>query len=338
MEMLNMKKSLLSLAVLGTLLASGSAMAQSSVTVYGVVDVGVAYKNAGAGTVTSLDSGLNSTSRLGFKGTETLADGLKVNFGLEMGIKADTGANDANLFARGAWVGFTGDLGEVNFGRHKSLTYIYGAKLDPFSDGLLGKTDTMYKINGVRDNSITYMSKSNAGFSFAAQYGFGEVAGNTTANRVTSLAGNYANGNLLASVVWDSVKDANGNKAIAGEKVLAGVVYDFGMFKAHALYQTVKGSTSLTNLTETKENFWTLAATTKSGPNTFMISYTDDKNKTKANADATRIALGYTYDLSKRTNLYASLANVKNDSTVKVMADKAGATAKLFNFGIRHKF
>ena len=335
-----MKKSLLSLALLAAFSATcaSSAMAQSSVTVYGVVDVGVAYKNAGAGTVTSLDSGLNSTSRLGFKGTETLADGLKVNFGLEMGLKADTGANDTNLFARGAWVGLSGDFGDVNLGRHKSLTYVYGAKLDPFADGLLGKTDTMYKINAVRDNSITYMSASSSGFSMAAQYGFGEVTGNNTANSVRSLAGNYSNGPLLASVIWDSAKDANGNKAVAGERVLAGAVYDFGMFKGHALYQTVKGSTSLTNLAETKENFWTLAATTKSGANTYMISYTDQKNKTKINSNASRIALGYTYDLSKRTNLYASLANVKNDSLVKVMADKAGSTAKLFNFGIRHKF
>lgn len=338
-----MKKSLLSLAVLGTLgtllsIASGSAMAQSSVTVYGVVDVGVAYKNAGAGTVTSLDSGLNSTSRLGFKGTETLTPDLKANFGLEMGLKADTGATDSNLFARGAWVGFSGDFGEVNVGRYKSLTYIYGSKLDPFADGLLGKTDTIFKINAVRDNSITYISANNSGFSFAAQYGMGEVAGNNSANSVRSLAGNYANGNLLASVVWDSAKDLNGNKAVAGDKILAGVVYNFGFFKAHALYQTVKGSTSLTNLAETKENFWTLAATKKSGVHTFMVSYTEDKNKTKAKSDAQRIALGYTYDLSKRTNLYASLANVQNDAAVKVMADKAGATAKLFNVGIRHKF
>ena len=336
MEIFDMKKPLLLLALFSAF--SGNAMAQSSVTVYGIVDVGVAYKNAGAGTATSLDSGLNSTSRLGFKGTEVLSADLKANFVLEMGLKADTGANDSALFARGAWLGLSGDFGEVNVGRHKSLTYIYGAKLDPFADGLLGKTDTMYKINAVRDNSVTYISPNSSGFSFAAQYGFGEVAGNSAANRVTSLAGNYANGDFLASVVWDLAKDANGNKAIAGEKVLAGAVYNLGFFKAHALYQTVKGTTSLTNLAETKENFWTLAATRKSGVNTWMLSYTEEKNKTKINANAKRIALGYTYDLSKRTNLYTSLANVKNDSGVKIMADKNGATAKLFNIGIRHKF
>ena len=158
-----MKKSILALALFGAF--SGVAMAQSSVTIYGIVDAGVAYKDAGAGKVVSLDSGLNSTSRLGFKGTETLSGSLKANFNLEMKLSTDTGANDANLFARGAWVGLSGDdFGQVNLGRHKSLTYIYGAAIDPFMDGLLGKTDLMFKINNVRDNSVTYISNSMSGF------------------------------------------------------------------------------------------------------------------------------------------------------------------------------
>ena len=331
-----MKKSILALALMGAF--SSAALAQSSVTVYGIVDAGIAYKDAGLGKVTSVDSGLNSTSRLGFKGTEVLSGGLKANFNLEMGLKADTGANDTALFARGAWVGLSGDFGSVNLGRHKSLTYIYGAQIDPFADGLLGKTDLMFRINAVRDNSITYTTNSMEGFSAAAQYGFGEVTSNASANSVTSLAGTYGSGPVLASIVWDSVKDVNGNKAIGGEKLLIGGTYDFGMFKAHGLFESIKGSVSATNLTQTKEELWTLGATVKSDASTFMASYTGDKNKTTTKANSTRIALGYTYDLSKRTNLYTSLAQVKNDAAVKVMADKAGATAKLFNVGIRHKF
>ena len=110
-----MKKSILALALFGAF--SSAAMAQSSVTIYGIVDAGVAYKDAGAGKLVSLDSGLNSTSRLGFRGTEALSGNLKANFNLEMGLKADTGGNDAALFARGAWVGLSSsDFGQVNFG------------------------------------------------------------------------------------------------------------------------------------------------------------------------------------------------------------------------------
>ena len=336
-----MKKSILALALLGAF--SSAAMAQSSVTIYGVVDVGVAYKDAGAGKLTSLDSGLNSTSRLGFKGTEALGGGLKANFNLEMGLKADTGANDAAIFARGAWVGLSGDdFGSVNFGRHKSLTYIYGAQIDPFMDGLLGKTDLMFKINAVRDNSITYTSQSFGGFSVAAQYGFGEKAGDATANRVTSVAASYVNGPLNANIVWDQLKDANGNLAIGGEKLLAGASYDLGKdffgVKLNAMYEEIKGSTSLTNLKETKEQLYMVGGSIKEGANTFIVSYTDSNVKTSTHANASRIALGYTYDMSKRTNLYASVANVKNEKSVKTLADLNGATARLFNVGIRHKF
>lgn len=340
-----MKNSTLALAVMTTLFASTtSVFAQSTVSVYGIVDVGVAYKNAGAGTVTSLDSGLNSTSRFGFKGSEDLGGGLKANFNFEAGIKSDTGANDAALFARGAWVGLSStDLGSLNLGRHKSLTYIYGAAIDPFMDGLLGKTDLIFKINQVRDNSITYTSnKFGGGFTFAAQYGFGEKAGNASANRVSSFAFAYADGPLMANIVFDQAKDVNGNTAVGGERTLAGLAYDLGKdfygVKLHGMFQEIKGTTSLTVLKETKEAQWMLGASIKDGANTWILSYTDSNLKTSTNANSNRLAFAYTYDLSKRTNLYASMARVENEKSAKTMADVAGATARLFNVGIRHKF
>lgn len=336
-----MKKSLLVLALMSAF--SGAALAQSQVTMYGVMDLGVAYKDAGAGKLTSLDSGLQSASRLGFKGSEVLTNDLSANFNLEMGVKADTGANDADLFSRGAWVGFSGkDFGAVNLGRHKSLTYIYGAAIDPFMDSLLGKTDLVFKINNVRSNSVTYISNNFSGFSLAAQYGFGEVAGDNTKNRVTSIAGAYTNGPLMANIVWDQAKDINGNTAVGGEKLLAGVSYELGKdffgLKLHAMFQEIKGSTSLINLKETKEEQYVLGGSMKNGASTFMASYTSTDVKTAVNANTTRVALGYTYDLSKRTNLYTSFAHVENEKSVKVLADVSGATAKLFNVGIRHKF
>lgn len=335
-----MKKTLLSLATLSVFATiGGAAQAQSIVTIYGIVDLGVAYKDAGAGKVTSLDSGLSKTSRLGFKGTETINSGLKANFGLEMGLKVDTGANDIALFARGAWVGLSGDdFGSVNLGRHKSLTYIYGAAIDPFADGLLGKTDLMFKINGVRDNSVTYISNNVNGFVGAAQYGFGEKVDNLRANRVASMAGTYMNGPLLASIVWDQVKDNNGNTAVGGSKLLAGAAYDFGIFKGHAMLEEITGPIGLINRGKTKEQLYMIGASVKDGKNTFIASYTSSQVKTSANANSSRIALGYTYDLSKRTALYTSIAHVQNDKAVKTLADVNGATAKLLNAGIRHSF
>jgi predicted porin len=93
---IKMKKSLIALSVLAAV--AGTAQAQSSVTVYGVLDMALQNENNGAfskgkGSITSLDSGVQSGSRLGFKGSEDLGNGLKANFKLEMGIQADTGAS-----------------------------------------------------------------------------------------------------------------------------------------------------------------------------------------------------------------------------------------------------
>lgn len=335
-----MKKTLLAIAIMASF--SGTALAQSSVVIYGQIDLGVAYKDAGKGKVTSLDSGLNGTSRLGFKGTESLGGGLNANFNLEMGLKADTGASDSALFARGAWVGLSSkEFGAVNFGRHKALTYIYGKPLEPFNDGLLGKTDLMFKINNVRDNSVTYISNNVQGFSAAAQYGFGEIAGNATAKRVLSAAVTYDNGPILASIVWDQVKDANGNLAPSGEKLMAGATYNFGTkpssLKAHVMINEVKGTVA-PSLALIKEQLTMVGISSKEGANTFIASFTRSKIKTASDSNSNRIALGYVYDLSKRTNLYTSIARVQNDKKVKTLADADGATARLFNVGIHHNF
>ena len=82
-----MKKSLLALAVLA---ASGAAMAQSSVTLYGVADAGVTYVNGGQNW-SGVTSGNNLTSRIGFRGVEDLGGGLKANFRLEAGLNLDNG-------------------------------------------------------------------------------------------------------------------------------------------------------------------------------------------------------------------------------------------------------
>ena len=118
-----MKKSLIALAVLA---ASGAAMAQSSVTLYGVADAGVTYLN-GADNWSGVTSGNNLTSRLGFRGTEDLGGGLKANFVLEGGFNLDNGdgasgyagakAGEGFQFKRRSTVGLSGGFGEVRMGR-----------------------------------------------------------------------------------------------------------------------------------------------------------------------------------------------------------------------------
>lgn len=329
-----MKKSFLALALMGAF--SGAAFAQSSVTVYGVVDMGLARDDNGgvAGAKTSMDSGLQSGSRLGFKGTEDLGNGLKANFVLEMGLNADTGASDQGglAFGRQAFVGLSGDFGSINLGRQKDLTYVASEAIDPFAVGLAGNMNRLFGTVVRRDNVATYTSTNLSGFVGSVQYGFGEVAGNNSANRLFGLSGAYTAGPVLATLVYEKLNDATGNDATGGKKLLVGGAYDFGVAKAHAAFETIKGGTA-------DQRVWMIGTTVPVGAGAFIADFTRKTDKAiAADNNSSQFALGYTYSLSKRTNLYTSFSRTANDAKVAVNAGALGATDKLINFGIRHAF
>jgi predicted porin len=358
-----MKKSILALALIGAF--SGAAFAQSSVTVYGVVDMGVARDDNGGstnGSKYSLDSGLQSGSRLGFKGTENLGSGLKANFVLEMGIGADTGASEKGTeftkpvlpgtqgkytsnsatFGRQAYVGLTGDFGAVSLGRQKSLTYVASESIDPFGAGLAGDMNRLFSTTTRYSNAAIYATPNMSGFSAAALYAFGETAGNPSAMSIGSLSATYSAGPVFASVVYEKAKDSS-DPAITllntGEKTLIGGTYDFGVAKAHAAYEMLKGGQGGSAFAETKKNVWMIGTTVPVGAGSIIADYARITDNVTSDANATQFALGYTYNLSKRTNLYTSYSQTKND--VKAAYGNAapgGMTDKLVNAGIRHAF
>ena len=333
-----MKKSFLALALMSAF--SGAALAQSAVTVYGVVDMGLARDDNGAATkstTTKLDSGLQSGSRLGFKGTEDLGNGLKANFVLEMGLKTDTGASDQSglAFGRQAYVGLSSvDFGSINLGRQKSLTYVASESIDPFGVGLAGNMDRMFGTVTRFNNAATYTTNSLSGFVGAAQYSFGEQAGSTSKQGIVSLSGTYNAGPVLASLVYEKAKDV----VVVGadvEKVLVGGSYDFNVAKAHAAYEQVKTSFAGSSV---KANVWMIGATVPVGVGAFLADYTNRSIKDFNNTTSQQYAIGYTYSLSKRTNLYTSFSETKTDVNVAANAGANGATDKLFNVGVRHAF
>jgi predicted porin len=147
-----MHKKLIALAVAGALVTS-PALAQSNVTVYGVVDMGFshrgdAYKeydgnrSYSASSKNAIDSGLYNGSRIGFKGEEDLGNGLKALFKLENGFNGDTGTQGqgGRLFGRQAYVGLSSSsFGTVLAGRMYAPRYDFLQALDPFEDGMIGK-------------------------------------------------------------------------------------------------------------------------------------------------------------------------------------------------------
>ncbi len=350
-----MKKSLIAMAVLASIAGVAQAQTPSAITIYGVVDVGLAHENNGTNSVTRMDSGNLNGSRLGFKGTEDLGGGLSAIFQFENGFNADTGtqADTSRLFNRQAYVGLASGFGTVKLGRQQNPVYANLATFDPFGNALAGDSARLFSYNGSRtDNLITYNYAAN-GFRGELQYGFGEQASDSSANRTIAGFVGYKNGPIDVVLTHQNIKNQGfvpagitpaAAAAIPGDTnttkmTLLGGNYDFGVVKAYASYaweNDVVG-TAAAPIRDQRDALIGLTAPV-GATGTLMLSYVRKDDKTVGNADAQLIAIGYTHALSKRTSLYTSYGHLRNDDNASYRVPVAGDTDKLFNVGVRHFF
>lgn len=337
-----MKKSLLALAVLASI--AGAASAQSSVTIYGLVDAGIARETGGAaGSVTKVATGTQSGNRLGFKGTEDLGNGLKANFQIESGYNLDDGTSrQGALFGRQAWVGLSGSFGAVALGRQYDPIFVALDSIDPFGTGLQGATTNLFSAGNVRtNNAVTYSTPSMNGLSVNLLYGAGERAGDSKLGRTLGASVAYENGPIAVTAAYDKITSAvisSNSQKIA----LIGGTYNFGVVKAHLGYESDKtdGGANLRDLL--------VGVSVPVGAGTILGSYIKETDKGPLdNLGAKQYAIGYLYSLSKRTNVYTSYARVSNDSAARNFVGDAssGGSAPLaghkstgFSVGLRHKF
>lgn len=336
-----MKKSLIFAAVIAAL--GTSAFAQSSVSIYGLVDAGLSRTNNGVSLTNGVVSGGQSASRIGFKGTEDLGGGSSASFLLESGISIDTGAmtQAGSAFGREAWVGLNNDkMGSVKLGLQYSPIRNALANIDPFN---VGSSVSALKTFGDGayvervSNSISYLTPSISGFSGQVVYGFGEVAGNSSANRNTGFGLNYDNGPLA---VRGAYNNRNINAVGVNSQVrenLIGATYDFGMVKGHAAYAQRNLENKIIAINR-KSYDYLLGVSVPLGAHSIMASYIRNNVRDIANSSSNQISLGYGYELSKRTNLYTNYARYTNDSAVALNVAANGLTGSQFNVGIRHKF
>jgi predicted porin len=359
-----MKKSLLALAVLGAF--AGTAFAQANVTIYGVADAGVRFRDNDAATnskTVGLDSGLQSGSRIGFRGTEDLGGGLTALFTLESGFNIDDGSLGqgiaassstpamTRLFGRQAFVGLSGSLGTVKLGRQYAPIRVALESVDPFGLGGAGNAANVFNVHGERtDNTINYTTANLGGFSGQVAYSFGEIAGNNSAGRHVGISGGYANGPLTIAAAYHKQDLLGGGTATAfpatpnGDQktFLLGGAYDLGFMKLHAAYSRSKGDTAA-GVTNLDRNDALIGVSAPLGAGTILASYirrNDDIAGTGgASRDANQIALGYTYNLSKRTNLYTMYAQTKNDAGANLNgAGVTGGDPSTLIVGVRHRF
>ena len=325
-----MKKSLIALAVLA---ASGAAMAQSSVTLYGVADAGVTYLN-GADNWSGVTSGNNLTSRLGFRGVEDLGGGLKANFVIEGGFNLDNGdgassyagakAGEGFQFKRRSTVGLSGGFGEVRMGRELTAAYNATARYDVFGSVGIGQS-RLWADGGVVDasanatavttnqrisNALTYVSPDFSGFKFGLNYGFGETTASNSDSGYLGAGLMYDNGPLSLGLGLERL-NSGANTVVASDidAWSLGGSYDFGVAKLLAGYRQ---STVDIATVENKRNGYYLAVTAPVGPGLVRASYNRYENKYNGGKDkADQLSVGYVYGLSKRTSVYGTYSYLK---------------------------
>lgn len=339
---------------------TGNAVAQSSVTMYGIVDAGIVHESGGrAGSVTKLTSGIGSQSRFGFRGREDLGGGLSAIFNLEGGTTIDNGASTQGglLFGRTALVGMEGGFGSIAMGRFFTPYFVtLSFVADPFATGFAGAATNLIPGLGLRNsNTVKYTSPVFGGFSGELAYTFGEIAGDNSAQRAIGAALAYKAGPLHVRI---GHQNKNNDTAVltgtsSAKNTMLAANYDFGIAKAYLGYGVNKGlnsaplasanplGSSILPTASTDSDNLLIGAALPMGANTVLASYIRKNDKTALNQDADQVAVGYLHALSKRTDLYTAYAYIRNRNGAGYVVGngtESGSGNKAFNIGVRHTF
>ena len=342
-----MQKKIIALAVAA--LASTAAFAQSNVTIYGIADMavlGVTKLGSTAGqTQFAVNSGVLSTSRIGFKGVEDLGNGLKALFVLEYALNMDANAGiggtvtSTSTNGRQQFVGLTGGFGTAVAGRLQTtgLDFSVAATALGGSTGLGAAYNagggTLITSASRADNAIAYISPSFGGVTVAYNHArLTELAGTNgnTDNTANLLSVSYANGPITAGAIYTKVVASQTNLVADNVKewgLRAG--YDFSVVKLQALYQQQKAdATSAVG----KDKKWAVSATVPVGAKVAVIAeYAALNMASTVGEDNVKVGtLASTYALSKRTTAYAGI--------VAKRSQVLNADTNTYGVGLRHMF
>ena len=345
-----MKKSLLALAALTAF--AGVASAQSSVTLFGVVDLSAVSVKNGSVSQKLLSSNQLNSNRLGFRGVEDLGGGLRASFWLESAMANDTGlaggGNTGLDFQRRSTVSLAGGFGELRLGRDYDPSFWNYTIFDPFGTNGPGSMLNLVSTLGsgattlVRaNNTIGYFLPALGGVYGQVQVAAGE--GNTVGNKYIGGRIGYAGGPVnVAAAYGKTYKD--GGLADDYKDVNFGGSFAVGPATLIAQY-------SKRDFLTRDQKTLLLGATVGFGQSTLKASYTKSSGAQGTNLrdfDAKQIAFGYQYDLSKRTALYGTVSSLNNDGGLATGAQfnigsgstavPGGDTSKGFAVGVRHTF
>jgi predicted porin len=347
-----MKKSLLALAALTAF--AGAASAQSSVTLFGIVDVNARRVDNGAvGTLKTLSTDGNASSRLGFRGIEDLGGGLRAGFWLEGAFGADTGCGGPSVGAsacaaatwqRRATVSLLGRFGEIRMGRDYTPTFLNVLVYEPW--GYVGVATLANARNSIgsqattavrANNTISYILPAMGGLYGTFQVAAGEGA---TGNKYIGARLGYAAGPVNVSGAFGKTYKT-GTMIDDLKQISIGASYNLGFMNLMAGYEKQDYSKSYQKMANA-------AITVPFGASTIKVSYA--KFGSSSNLwRATQIGLGYQYDLSKRTAFYANFGRTANEGNATTGArftasgggiaqTRGGETSTGIEAGVRHSF
>ncbi|SCK28600.1 porin [Vogesella sp. LIG4] len=336
-----LNKKLLAVAVAASAIAP---YALADVTIYGTINESIesvqANGAAGAGkNLGTIGRVSSNVSKLGFKGTDDLGNGLKGIWQIEQEVSVDDGGSRKGVFAsRNSFVGLNGQFGTFLMGNNDTVykSLVKAAAVNPMGDSIADvctSAAVFCRGDARLQNSVHYVSPVFAGLQAGVSYGFDELraapSGSTSATdkSIWSYAVAYNYGAFNAGLGYDYRTQA---KAVAGDLQL-----DQSFLKAMASYlfetNTKVGigfeqeKDQVHNASDKKQNAWQISAEQKFGNFGVNLAYSKlDESKGGAKDGATQWTLGSTYDLSKRTQVYAYYTRIDNQDNATRTFGNAG--------------
>lgn len=368
-----MKKSLTALAVASAFVAPAAMADTSNVSIYGIVDLAVGSTNNGAVSASQVSS---QVSKLGFKGSEGLGDGLSAIWQIEQQIDVDnsSAAGAKNTLAtRNSFVGLKSErMGTVLLGRHDTPYKIATRKLDVFVDqlatnySLMGGGSSATNGAGLHiarlTDELVYISPKMNNITVAVAIVAGAETATTAAQQkgsAYSLAAMYDAAPFYAALAYESFKYGTAGTGTfgaagavaAGDTQSAtqlGLGYTMDALQLNLVYENNKSSVA--GLDKFGRANWYLGGKYSFGGDDVKLAYTSaGQIGGVANTGAKQISVGYDHSLSKRTTLYAQYTRISNQSGASYILTSAGSTAggaavalgnspSGYAFGVKHVF
>lgn len=348
----------------GLLFASaGAALAQSSVTLFGAVDLGVRHVKNSKGSLTSMNSGNNATSRWGLRGEEDLGGGLKTSFWLESTVAADTGVGGtgATFWDRRATLSLSGNFGELRLGRDYTPLFRAYTSADTF--GYVGAAGMGMLYSSSASNVVsrafgaastnTSIARTNNAIQYYTPAGLGGFYANAmiSGREAGTAAGDFSFHGLRVGYSDKS----NDVSVYSGKTNLSTSDSDFTLqgVVGTTKWNDVKITAGLAQMRfmNAKQSNFSLGAEWPVGQGAIRAIYhrINQSGLTAANVsvdgdDVNALGLGYVHNLSKRTAVYGTTMFVSNKGNAKFVVPggasgiAGGSSSRGYEVGLRHNF